>query len=81
VCVSCCCIATHTLPLLPLNRGTLLCVRACTSPSLPPSPPYSDIDLVVTGLVQPSTLTGGFDAGDKRLVFTALERIATQLRR
>lgn len=41
----------------------------------------SDIDLVVTGIVQPSSLTGGFEPGDKRLVSTALERIAGQLRR
>jgi hypothetical protein len=41
----------------------------------------SDIDLVVTGLVRPSSVTGGFAGGDKQLVFRALERIATQIRK
>jgi hypothetical protein len=41
----------------------------------------SDVDLVVTGLVQPDSITGGFSPKDKRLVSSALERIATQLRK
>lgn len=41
----------------------------------------SDIDLVVTGLVKPSYLTGGFDKEEKRMVLSALERIAKQLRK
>lgn len=41
----------------------------------------SDVDLVVTGLVQPDSITGGFSPKDKRLVSSALERIAAQLRR
>jgi hypothetical protein len=36
---------------------------------------------VVTGLVRPSSVTGGFAGGDKQLVFRALERIATQIRK
>ena len=47
---------------------------------LHPALSCSDVDLVVTGLVQPDPATGGFAPSDKRLVFTALERIARQLR-
>jgi len=41
----------------------------------------SDVDLVVTGLVKPSRITGGFSHNDKRLVYKALDKIAAQLRR
>eukprot|EP00775_Hariotina_reticulata_P011452 gene11452-11598_t len=40
----------------------------------------SDVDLVVTGLVKPSRITGGFSRNDKRLVYRALDKIAYQLR-
>eukprot|EP00878_Enallax_costatus_P008207 GHUV01008580.1.p1 GENE.GHUV01008580.1~~GHUV01008580.1.p1 ORF type:complete len:544 (+),score=136.06 GHUV01008580.1:826-2457(+) len=41
----------------------------------------SDVDLVVTGLAKPSRITGGFSHNDKRLVYRALDRIASALRR
>lgn len=41
----------------------------------------SDVDLVVTGLAKPSRITGGFSQNDKRLVYRALERIASNLRK
>jgi predicted nucleotidyltransferase len=41
----------------------------------------SDVDLVVTGLVKPSRITGGFSQKDKRVVYRALDKIAHQLRR
>lgn len=42
---------------------------------------HSDIDLVVTGLVRPSSVTGTFAAKDRQLVLRALERIAGHIRK
>ncbi len=41
----------------------------------------SDVDLVVTGLAEPSRITGMFSHGDRHYVAKCLERIAGQLRR
>jgi hypothetical protein len=59
---------------------TIMLLCCCAVPCFSCCCCCSDIDLVVTGLVQPSSMTGGFESGDKRIVSTALERIARQLR-
>jgi hypothetical protein len=41
----------------------------------------SDVDIVITGLVDPSPITGGFTQADKRMVAKCLDRIARELRR
>ncbi|KIY94997.1 poly(a) polymerase [Monoraphidium neglectum] len=41
----------------------------------------SDVDIVVSGLVTPSRLTGGFGQADKRFVIKILDRVAKELRR
>ncbi|GBF99928.1 poly(a) polymerase [Raphidocelis subcapitata] len=41
----------------------------------------SDVDIVISGLVTPSRLTGGFAQADKRYVTRVLERVAKELRR
>ncbi|KAI8469643.1 MAG: hypothetical protein J3K34DRAFT_522009 [Monoraphidium minutum] len=41
----------------------------------------SDVDIVISGLVTPSRLTGGFGQADKRFVTKVLDRVARELRR
>lgn len=46
---------------------------------MPPCVPASDVDIVISGLVQPSRLTGGFSPADKRFVTKVLDKVAREV--
>jgi non-canonical poly(A) RNA polymerase PAPD5/7 len=41
----------------------------------------SDIDLVITGLLEPDRVTGGFAPADKRKVVKLLQQVANRMRK